>query len=160
MAHHKATKKAIRQTEKRNARNTERRSRMATFIKKLEKAIGLGDKETAPALLKDAQSEIDRAVTKGVMKKKTAARKVSRLNAQVKNIDNVQAKEVAKKPASKAKPEAKKAAPAKKAEEAKPAAKKAEPKKEAAEKKPAAKKAPAKKPAAKKAPAKKTEEKK
>ncbi len=59
---------------------------MRTYIRKVEEAIAGGDKDAANAALKEAQPEIMRSVTKGVMKKNTAARKVSRLSASVKKI--------------------------------------------------------------------------
>ena len=59
---------------------------MRTYVRKVEEAIASGDKEAASAALKAAQPEIMRSVTKGVLKKNTAARKVSRLSAGVKKI--------------------------------------------------------------------------
>lgn len=86
MANTKSAKKAVRKIERRTEVNKARRSRMRTFIRKVEEAVSGGDKEAANAALKAAQPEIMRAVTKGVMKKNTAARKVSRLSASVKKI--------------------------------------------------------------------------
>ncbi|MCP5361965.1 MAG: 30S ribosomal protein S20 [Hyphomicrobiales bacterium] len=86
MANHKATKKSIRQIAKRDARNGSRMSRVRTFIKNLEKLVDAGDKKQAPAALKQVQSELQRAVSKGVVKQNTAARKLSRLNARVKTL--------------------------------------------------------------------------
>lgn len=86
MANHVATKKSIRQTETRTAVNRNRVSRIRTSIKKVEAAIAGGDHATAMAALRSAQPEIARGVTKGVMKKNTAARRVSRLNAAVKAL--------------------------------------------------------------------------
>ena len=84
MAHHKSAKKRIR----RNARFTEvngnRRSRIRTFVRKVEDAIAGGKKDDAAAALKEAQPEIQRGVTKGVMHRNTANRKISRLNARIK----------------------------------------------------------------------------
>ena len=82
MAHCIALRKIAARTEV----NKARRSRIRTFIRKVEEAIAGGDKEAANTALKDAQPEIMRAVTKGVMKKNTAARKVSRLSARVKSV--------------------------------------------------------------------------
>lgn len=86
MANTPSAKKAVRKIAARTEVNKARRSRMRTFIRKVEEAIAGGDKEAANAALKAAQPEIMRSVTKGVMKKNTAARKVSRLSASVKKI--------------------------------------------------------------------------
>lgn len=86
MAHHKSAKKRIRQTETRTAVNRSRVSRIRTFIKKVETAIASGDAAQAQAALKTAQPEIMRGVTKGVLAKATASRKVSRLAARVKAL--------------------------------------------------------------------------
>ena len=86
MANTPSAKKAVRKIAARTEVNKARRSRVRTFIRKVEEAIAGGDKETANAALKAAQPEIMRSVTKGVMKKNTAARKVSRLSAGVKRI--------------------------------------------------------------------------
>lgn len=86
MAHHKSAQKRIRQTETRTAINRSRVSRIRTFIKRVEKAIEGGDKTAAAQALKDAQPEIMRGVSKGVLKLGTASRKVSRLSARVKAL--------------------------------------------------------------------------
>ena len=86
MANTPSARKRIRQTEKRNARNTARRSRVRTFLRKLEDAITSGDAAAASVAFKAAEPEIMRAVTKGVLHKNTASRKVSRLAARVKAI--------------------------------------------------------------------------
>lgn len=79
MANTTSAKKATRKIERRTAVNRARRSRMRTFVKKLEDALASGDKSAATAAFKDAQPEIMRAAQKGVMHKNTASRKVSRL---------------------------------------------------------------------------------
>lgn len=86
MANTASAKKAVRKIARRTEVNKARRSRVRTFIRKVEEAITGGDKEAAAAALKAAQPEIMRSVTKGVMKKNTAARKVSRLSAGIKKI--------------------------------------------------------------------------
>lgn len=86
MANTPSAKKAVRKIAARTEVNKARRSRMRTYIRKVEEAIAGGDKDAANAALKEAQPEIMRSVTKGVMKKNTAARKVSRLSASVKKI--------------------------------------------------------------------------
>lgn len=86
MAHHKSAKKRIRQTASRTAVNRSRESRIKTFIKKVETAIASGKASEAQAALKAAQPEIMRGVTKGVLSKGTASRKISRLHARVKSL--------------------------------------------------------------------------
>ena len=86
MANTASAKKAVRKIARRTEVNKARRSRVRTFIRKVEEAVSGGDKDAASAALKAAQPEIMRSVTKGVMKKNTAARKMSRLSASVKNI--------------------------------------------------------------------------
>lgn len=84
MANHSSTKKSIRANVQRTAINTSRKSRVRTFLKKVEEAIAAGNKAPAQAALQAAQSEIMRAVGKGVFKLNTASRKISRLSARVK----------------------------------------------------------------------------
>ncbi|MCK0069401.1 MULTISPECIES: 30S ribosomal protein S20 [Kordiimonas] len=86
MANTIQAKKRIRRNDRRAAINKSRVSRIRTFIRKVEDAITAGDKAAATEALKAAQPEIMRGVTKGVMHKKTASRKVSRLSARVKAI--------------------------------------------------------------------------
>lgn len=86
MANTPSAKKAVRKIARRTEVNKARRSRMRTFIRKVEEAIAGGDKSAASEALKNAQPEIMRAVTKGVLKKNTASRKISRLSASVKKI--------------------------------------------------------------------------
>lgn len=86
MANTLQAKKRIRRNDRRAAINKSRVSRMRTFIRQVEDAIGAGDKTAAAEALKAAQPEIMRSVTKGVIHKKTASRKVSRLAAAVNAI--------------------------------------------------------------------------
>ena len=86
MANTPQSKKRARQNEKRFAVNKQRRSRIRTFLRKVEEAITSGDKDAATAALRAAQPELMRGVTKGVYHKNTAARKMSRLSARVKAI--------------------------------------------------------------------------
>jgi small subunit ribosomal protein S20 len=86
MANTASAQKRIRQTAKRTARNQARKSRMRTFIKKVETAIAGGDKTAAAAALREAQPELQRASGKGVIHANTVARKVSRLSARVKAL--------------------------------------------------------------------------
>lgn len=86
MANTPQSKKRARQNERRYAVNKARRSRIRTYLRKVEEAIASGDKETAQTALRAAQPELMRGVTKGVYHKNTAARKMSRLSARVKAL--------------------------------------------------------------------------
>ncbi|MDH3242376.1 MAG: 30S ribosomal protein S20 [Alphaproteobacteria bacterium] len=86
MANIRSAKKRIRQTARKTAVNRNRMSRVRTFVKKVETAIATGDKDAANAALKEAQPEIMRGVTRGVLHRSTASRKVSRLNARIKAL--------------------------------------------------------------------------
>lgn len=86
MANTPQSKKRARQIEARTAVNKARRSRIRTFLRKVEEAIASGDKDAAAGALRAAQPELMRGVTKGVYHKNTAARKMSRLSARVKAI--------------------------------------------------------------------------
>ncbi|MFN4185278.1 MAG: 30S ribosomal protein S20 [Alphaproteobacteria bacterium HGW-Alphaproteobacteria-18] len=84
MANTRSAKKMVRKIAARTDVNKARRSRVRTFVRKVEEAIASGDKPAAQEALKVAQPEIMRSVTKGVTHKNTASRKVSRLSARVK----------------------------------------------------------------------------
>lgn len=86
MANTKSAKKAIRVIAKKTAVNKDRRSRMRTFVRKVEEALASGDKGAAEAALRAAQPEIMRAAQKGVIHKNTASRKVSRFSQRVKAL--------------------------------------------------------------------------
>ena len=86
MANTPQSKKRARQAERRTEVNTSRRSRIRTFLRKVEEAIASGDREAATTALRGAEPELARGVTKGVVHKNTAARKMSRLSARVKAI--------------------------------------------------------------------------
>lgn len=86
MANTEQSKKRVRQTERRTEINKARRSRIRTFLRKVEEAIASGNAEAAKTALLAAQPELDRGVTKGVLHKNTAARKLSRLSARVKAL--------------------------------------------------------------------------
>jgi small subunit ribosomal protein S20 len=90
MANTDSARKRIRQNEKRTARNKARKSRVRTFVRKLEEAIASGDKAAAQDAFRAAQPEMQRAVTKGVVHANTVARKVSRLSARVKALGAAQ----------------------------------------------------------------------
>lgn len=83
MAQHSSALKRIRRDAKQTLLNHARLSRVRTFVKKVELAIDAGDKLVAQKALHLAQPEIMRGVTKGVLHRRTAARKMSRLNARV-----------------------------------------------------------------------------
>ena len=83
MANIKSAKKRILVAETKAARNKAIRSRVKTFVKKVDAAITAGDKDAAQAALLAAISEIDKATSKGVYHKNTASRKVSRLSKAV-----------------------------------------------------------------------------
>ena len=86
MANTPQSKKRARQNERKLEVNKARRSRIRTFLKKVEEAITSGDKSATNTALKSAQPELMRGVTKGVYKKNTAARKMSRLSSRVKSL--------------------------------------------------------------------------
>jgi len=86
MANSPQSKKRARQNEARFTVNKARRSRIRTYIRKVEEAIASGDKDAATTALRAAQPELMRGVTKGVVHKNTASRKMSRLSSRVKAI--------------------------------------------------------------------------
>ena len=86
MANSPQSKKRARQNEARFAVNKARRSRIRTFLRKVEEAIASGDQPEAATALREAQPEIMRGVTKGVFHKNTIARKMSRLTSRVKAL--------------------------------------------------------------------------
>jgi small subunit ribosomal protein S20 len=86
MANTDSARKRIRQTEKRTARNRARKSRVRTFLRKVEQAIATGDKGAAQEAFRVAQPELQRAATKGVLHDNTVARKLSRLSTRIKAL--------------------------------------------------------------------------
>ena len=86
MANTKSAKKAARQAERRTLINKARRSRVRTYVRKVEEAIASGDKEAANEALRAAQPEIMRSASKGIIHKNTASRKISRLSARIKAL--------------------------------------------------------------------------
>ena len=90
MANTDSARKRIRQTEKRMARNKARKSRVRTYVRKLEEAIASGDKTAAQEAFRAAQPEMQRAVTKGTLHANTVSRKISRLSARVKSLGAAQ----------------------------------------------------------------------
>ncbi|HQT72694.1 MAG TPA: 30S ribosomal protein S20 [Acidiphilium sp.] len=86
MANIASAQKRIRQTIVRTARNKARRSRVHSFVRKVEEALASGNHAEARAAFVVAQPELQRAVTKGVLKANTVSRKLSRLSARVKAL--------------------------------------------------------------------------
>ena len=86
MANTPGAKKAVRKIARRTEINTARRSRVRTFLRKFDEALAAGDPAVAKDAFVKAQSELMRAVTKGVVHKNTGSRKVSRLAAQLKKM--------------------------------------------------------------------------
>ncbi|MPY71572.1 MAG: 30S ribosomal protein S20 [Alphaproteobacteria bacterium] len=86
MANTPSAKKRVRQIERRTTVNRNRISRIRSFVKKVEVAVSSGDAAAAREALHQAEPEIMRGVTKGLLHRNTAARKVSRLSARVKAL--------------------------------------------------------------------------
>jgi small subunit ribosomal protein S20 len=86
MANTASARKRIRQTKTRTVRNHARKSRMRTFIKKVEAAIAGGNKDAATQALRAAQPEMQRAAGKGVVHANTVSRKLARLSARIKEL--------------------------------------------------------------------------
>ena len=86
MANHKSAKTRINRNAKRSMINGARRSRVRTFVKKVEAAILAGDKENAAVAFKTAESELMRSAHKGVFTMNKVARTVSRLSKKIKAL--------------------------------------------------------------------------
>ncbi len=86
MANTPQSRKRARQNARRHDVNKARRSRIRTFLRKVEEAIASGDTAAAQTALRAAQPELMRGVSKGVLHKNTASRKMSRLASRVKAI--------------------------------------------------------------------------
>ncbi len=86
MANTPSAKKRIRNTLRKTDINKSRRSRIKTFVRKVEEFIESKDSKSAIESLKAAQPEIMRGVTKGIFHKNTASRKISRLSSRIKAI--------------------------------------------------------------------------
>jgi small subunit ribosomal protein S20 len=83
MANTKSAKKKTRVIARRTEINKNRRSAMRTYVRKVEEAIASGDQAAALAALRAAEPQVMRASQKGVLHKKTASRKISRLSHRV-----------------------------------------------------------------------------
>ena len=86
MANHKSSKKRIIRNANRALINGARMSRIRTFVKKVETAIAEGDAAVAREALRQAQPEMQRGVSRGILHKNTVSRKISRLAARVKAL--------------------------------------------------------------------------
>ncbi len=86
MANTKSAKKALRSSAAKKVVNNSRKNRIRTFVKKVTDKIKAGDKNKAQEAFKSLESEIMRGVNKKVIKLNTAARKLSRLSAQIRKI--------------------------------------------------------------------------
>jgi small subunit ribosomal protein S20 len=86
MANTRSAKKMARKIERRTILNKGRRTRMRTYVRKLNEAVASGDQAEARTALKTAESEVMKAVSKGVIHKNTGSRTVSRLSARVKSM--------------------------------------------------------------------------
>lgn len=86
MANHVSAKKRAIRNAKRGQMNKAKTTRLRGFLKKVEQAIAAGDKKEAEAALKKAQPQINKGVSKGLLHKNAAARKMSRLSAKIKAL--------------------------------------------------------------------------
>ena len=86
MANNPGAKKSIRKIARRTEVNKARRSRVRTYVRKFEEALTAGDAAAAKTAFVEAQSELMRGVSKGVMHRNTGSRKISRLAAQLKKL--------------------------------------------------------------------------
>jgi small subunit ribosomal protein S20 len=87
MANTKSAKKMTRKIARRTEVNKMRRSRMRTYLRKVEEALTAGNGTEAAAALRAAEPELMRAAQKGIVHKNTASRKVSRLAVRVKALN-------------------------------------------------------------------------
>ncbi len=86
MANSSQSKKRVRQTVRRTEVNRNRRSRMRSYVRKVEEAIALGDTEAAQQAFRDVEPQLMRSAQKGILPVNRAARKVSRLAASIKKM--------------------------------------------------------------------------
>ena len=86
MPHHKSAIKRLRQTDKRRAHNAHFRTRMRSAVKKVRQAVEENDAEKAEGLLKSAEKIIDSTRSKGIIHRRTASRKISRLTRAVQSL--------------------------------------------------------------------------
>ena len=88
MANTRTAKKMVRKIVKRTALNRSRRARVRTFVKKFHEAAASEDTEAISSAFRNVESELMRAVSKGVLHKNTGSRIVSRLSAHAKRLAN------------------------------------------------------------------------
>jgi len=86
MANHPSAEKRNRQTQRRTKVNGARKSRIRSYVKKVETAIASGDKSAAKQAFADAAPEMQRGASKRVVHQRTVARKLSRLSARIKAL--------------------------------------------------------------------------
>ena len=86
MANTKSAARADRVAKRRNIVNKSRSTRLKSTVRKVEEAIGAGDKSVAEAALRSAEPVLMRSAQKGVVHKRAASRKVSRLTARVRSM--------------------------------------------------------------------------
>ena len=86
MANSAGSRKRARQAVKRNKHNSQIRAKVRTFVKKVAYAVAAGDKKEADSGFNAMQKNLDQAVSKGLIHKNQAARKKSRLSAQIKAL--------------------------------------------------------------------------
>ena len=91
MANTPQSKKRARQAERRTEVNKARRSRIRTYLRKVEEALASGNQDAAAAPLRNAEPEMAGGVSKGVLHKNTVARKISRLSSRVKALGAAEA---------------------------------------------------------------------
>ncbi len=91
MANTRSAKKSVRRNARRTDINMNRRSRVRTFLRKVEEAIASGDQAAASEALRAAQPEVMRGAQKGILHKNTASRKVSRLAKRIKGLASASA---------------------------------------------------------------------
>jgi len=87
MANIKSSKKSIKVIAKKTEENHEYKARVRNSLKKVEKAVAANDKEAANIAAKEVQKNIDKAVSKGIVKKNTANREKARVNNKVKSMN-------------------------------------------------------------------------
>jgi small subunit ribosomal protein S20 len=86
MAIHKSAKKRIRRNARRATYNKSRLSATRSALRAVEEAIKTGDEKAAREALKAAQPKLQKTAGRGIMHKKNASRKISRLSARIKNL--------------------------------------------------------------------------
>ncbi|MFP3944084.1 MAG: 30S ribosomal protein S20 [Alphaproteobacteria bacterium] len=87
MANTRSARKMIRKIRRRTEVNGNRRSRIRTFVRKVETAVAAGDAEAAREAFKQAEPELMRGWARGVLHKRTASRKISRLAQSIRRLE-------------------------------------------------------------------------